>query len=178
MTPEPPLKVAGLRDATPNGFAGPGYEVADEGGAHLERALAYCLDTQGDTGAWQILPDARLFDTSFVAYALRSAPQHLVGSALTRALRWLEHRTAQDHHPLARLLDETPRLILRNAKSIDLLLPSLYGKVFQRKTLLLYTLALHAGASVLSPMSPDDVRAKVRSIYERRNEIVLKQWSR
>lgn len=185
MVSEPHTKGSGLGNEPSANFAGFRHVTSDsssslirEIGLHLDRALSYGFHTQGETGAWQVLPDARLFDTSFVAYALRSAPQRLVDPALSRAIRWLEHRPAQGHEPLARLLDETPRLILRNIKSIDLQLPALYDKVFQRKTLLLYTLALHAGAEVLSPLSADDVRAKVRSIYERRNEIVLKQWSR
>lgn len=145
---------------------------------HLERALAYCFDTQNATGGWEVAPDARLFDTSFVAYALSSAPRQLVGAAFDRAMRWIARFPVQTHDPLAHLLDETPRQVLQGTKTVDLRLPALYGKVFQRKTLLLYTLALHAGIHVLSPLSADDVRAMVRSIYERRGEIVLKQWSR
>ena len=145
---------------------------------HLARALDYCFDTQDDRGAWEAVPDARLFDTCFVAYALSSAPTRLAGSAIQRALRWMDRFPVQDHDPLARLLDETPRLILRKLPPVDLRSPALYSKVFQRKTLLLYTLALHAGIEVLSPLSAEDVRAMVRSIYERRNQIVLKQWSR
>lgn len=146
---------------------------------HLERAVAYCLETQRDQGAWEVLPDARLFDTSFVAYALSSASGHArVRPAMARALRWIDDVAAQNHDPLAYLLDETPRLILHGKPTIDLRSAELYTKVFQRKTLLLYTLAIHAGLEVLSPLSVDDVRAKVRSIYERRKELTLKQWGR
>jgi squalene-hopene/tetraprenyl-beta-curcumene cyclase len=144
----------------------------------LDLALQYCVDTQDERGAWEVDPDARLFDTGFVAYALSSAPDELTAPALRRAQQWLDGFPAQDHDPMARLLDEAPRLILRRTASIDLRSPALYGKVFQRKALLLYTLGVHAGLEVLSPLSVDDVRAKVRSIYERRNEITLKQWSR
>ncbi len=146
--------------------------------AGLRRAMAYSLETQNAEGAWEVLPDARLFDTCFVAYALSAAPASLVGPALHRAFRWLDTATAQNHEPMAYLLDETPRLILYGAPTINLRSSDLYTKVFQRKTLLLYTLAIHAGLKVLSPISVEDVRAKVRSIYERRNELTLKQWGR
>lgn len=185
LMPGSPSKLSGLREASDGLLAHPrepseklSTSVVREIDARLGRALDYCFDTQDDRGAWEVAPDARLFDTSFVAYALSSAPARLTGSALQRAFHWLDRFPVQDHDPLARLLDETPRLILRRTPTVDLRSPALYSKVFQRKTLLLYTLALHAGIEVLSPLSAEDVRAKVRSIYERRNEIVLKQWSR
>jgi len=144
----------------------------------IERSVAYSLEHQTSSGSWEVLPDARLFDTGFVTYALSSAPRELVGSAVDRAKKWLETARAQSHEPLARILEETPRAIVRGQDPIDLRAPELYGKLFQRKTLLLYGLARHAGMEVLSPLSEDDVRAKVRATFDRRNHIVLKQWSR
>lgn len=188
MITEPHVAAIALPDTQLEGRVAPPREstkretLLSQVEPHLERALAYSLATQTEGGAWEVLPDARLFDTSFVAYALSAAlsaaPEVLVGPALDRALQWIDGATAQNHEPLAYLLDETPRLILNQATSIDLRSPDLYTKVFQRKTLLIYTLAIHAGLAVYSPLSVEDVRAKVRSIYEHRRDITLKQWSR
>lgn len=156
-------------------FCVPTFSEIEE---HLDRALQHCFETQGPQGQWEVLPDARLFDTSFVTYALSCADGRSVDAAVRRASKWLATAPVQSHEPLARILDETPRLILGKTPSIDLRDPSLYTRVFQRKTLLLYALALHAGVEVLSPMSVAEVRARVRSIFEARERIVLKQWSR
>lgn len=156
-------------------FRGPELSEIED---HLDRALQHCFETQGPQGQWEVLPDARLFDTGFVTYALSCATGHAVDAAVRRASRWLATAPVQRHEPLAQILDETPRLILSKTASIDLRDESLYTRVFQRKTLLLYALALHAGIKVLSPMTVAQVRAKVRSTFEARERIVLKQWSR
>jgi squalene-hopene/tetraprenyl-beta-curcumene cyclase len=146
--------------------------------AQLRRAARYCLDTQDERGAWEVLPDARLFDTGLLAYALSSVPGDAAAPAVSAARRWLDRSSPQAHDRLALVLDETPRLILSRKGPIDLRAPALYSDVFRRKALLLYALAEHAGLEVLAPLSQEDVRAQVRAIYERRNAITLKQWSR
>lgn len=146
---------------------------------HLERAVRHCLTTQDSRGAWQIEPDPRLFDTALVAYALSRVEVSAVDAAVQRAYAWIEQQTPQDHDPVARLLDETPRrLLLGDPGPIDLRGPTLYSNLYRRKTLLLYTLSLHMGVRVLSPYMPPLLKEQVRRFYERVDVIKMKQWNK
>jgi squalene-hopene/tetraprenyl-beta-curcumene cyclase len=145
----------------------------------LSRALHYCFATQNERGAWEALPDPRLFDTALVAYALSCVPKHAAVAAVGQARAYLQRALPQRHEPLARLLDETPRQVLeRSIQAVDLRHPELFSVVFRRKALLLYALARHARMEVLTPFSPTGVRALVRSAYLERDAVPLKEGSR
>jgi squalene-hopene/tetraprenyl-beta-curcumene cyclase len=146
---------------------------------HLERAVKHCLQTQEARGSWQVEPDPRMFDTSMVAYALSRVELGAAAAAVQDAYTWLESRSPQDHDPVARLLDETPwRLLRGDPGPIDLRGPTLYSNLYRRKTLLLYTLALHRGVRVLSPYMPPQLKELVRRFYERVDTIQMKRWSK
>ncbi len=146
---------------------------------HLEKAVQHCLDTQEGRGSWQVEPDPRMFDTALVAYALSRVEVAEAATSVQNAYTWLEHRTAQDHDPVAKLLDETPwRLLRGDPGPIDLRGPTLYSNLYRRKTLLLYTLALHRGVRVLSPYMPPQLKELVRRFYERFDIIQMKRWSK
>jgi squalene-hopene/tetraprenyl-beta-curcumene cyclase len=146
---------------------------------HLENAVNFCLDTQQPRGCWEIEPDPRMFDTALVAYALSRVEVADAATAVQSAYTWLEHRTPQDHDPVAKLLDETPwRLLRGDPGPIDLRGPTLYSNLYRRKTLLLYTLALHRGVRVLSPYMPPQLKELVKRFYERFDVIQMKRWSK
>lgn len=146
---------------------------------HLERAVKHCLETQEPNGSWQIEPDPRMFDTALVAYALSRVEVAEAATAVQNAYTWLEHRPVQDHDPVAKLLDETPWRLLRGDEGpIDLRGPTLYSNLYRRKTLLLYTLALHRGVRVLSPYMPPQLKELVKRFYERFDVIQMKRWSK
>lgn len=145
----------------------------------LRRALDHTLATQTPEGSWYVQPDARMFDTGLVAYVLSRVPGPEAAAAVDRARAWLARATPQTHARFSRLLDETPWLLLSGSNTpVDLQDPDLYSNVFRRKALFLYALTLHAGKEVLSPFSPERVRAQIRSIYERSDRLRMKQWSR
>lgn len=146
---------------------------------HLLRAVNHCIDTQDERGAWQVLPDARLFDTALVAYVLSRVPRSDSVAAANRAKEWLRHFKPQTHDPLARLLDETPWLILAGMINVvDLRSPSLYSNNFRRKTLLLYALGLNAGLKVLSPYTTAQLRRQIQLFYSAVKSVRMKQWSK
>jgi squalene-hopene/tetraprenyl-beta-curcumene cyclase len=146
---------------------------------HLELAVNHCLMTQDERGAWGVEPDPRLFDTTLVAYALSRVEGDEVATAVQRAVSWIELRSAQDHDPVALLLDDTPRrLLLGDSGPIDLRGPTLYSNIYRRKTLLLYALAIHRGVRVLSPYMPPQLKELVKRFYERVDKIQMKQWSK
>ncbi len=164
----------------------PSFSPVDDGGAHvlrlerhLDRAVRRCLETQDARGAWVAEPDPRLFDTMLVAYVLSRVEVPQAAAAVERAFLWMEENRPQDHDPVARLLDETPRqLLLGDPRPLDLRGPTLYSDIYRRKTLLLYTLALHAGVRVLSPYVPLQLKDQVKRFYERVDRIKTKQWNK
>lgn len=147
--------------------------------ACLERAVRHCMETQDARGAWSVEPDARLFDTALVAYVLSHVEDAEAAAAVERAYPWIVKETVQDHDPVARLLDETPRrLLVGDFSPVDLRGPTLYSDIYRRKTLLLYTIALHARVRVLSPYVPALLKEQVKRFYERMDRIRTKQWSK
>lgn len=145
----------------------------------LERAVQRCIDTQDSRGAWSVEPDPRLFDTSLVAYVLSHVESVEAAAAVERAYAWCQKQQPQDHDPIALLLDATPRRLLAgDYGSVDLRGPTLYSNLYRRKTLLLYTLALHAGVRVLSPYVPSQLKEQVKRFYDRADKIRTKQWSK
>ncbi|MFO0593389.1 MAG: prenyltransferase/squalene oxidase repeat-containing protein [Polyangiaceae bacterium] len=154
------------------------YDVADLE-LHLNRAIRFSIDTQDVRGAWSVDPDPRLFDTALVAYVLSHVESQQASAAVERAFGWIIHQTPQDHDPIALLLDATPRGLLSGQLStVDLRGPTLYSNLYRRKTLLLYTLALHAGVRVLSPYVPSQLKEQVKRFYERSAFIRTKRWSK
>ena len=145
----------------------------------LERAFVYCVETQDRRGAWQILPDPRPFDCGLVAFALAGIPRSAAQAAVDRARVWLQCKSQQKHSAFARLFDETPGLLLSSRQPVvDLRDPALYSEVFSRKTLLLYALAKHCGAEVLTPFPDATIRDWFRDFYQERAQLHLKQWGR
>jgi squalene-hopene/tetraprenyl-beta-curcumene cyclase len=148
-------------------------------GRHLERAVKYCVGKQLPNGSWQIEPDPRMFDTALVAYTLSRVELAEAATRVQDAFTWLEKQKAQDHDPVAKLLDETPwRLLKGDPGPIDLRGPTLYSNLYRRKTLMLYTLALHRGVRVLSPYMPPQLKELVKRFYERFDIIQMKRWSK
>ncbi len=146
---------------------------------HLERAIQRCIETQDARGAWSVEPDPRIFDTALVAYVLSHVESAEAAAAVERAFGWLVRQTPQDHDPIALLLDATPRRLLQgDVAVVDLRGPTLYSNLYRRKTLLLYTLSLHAGARVLSPYVPSLLKEQVKRFYERSAQIRTKRWSK
>lgn len=146
---------------------------------HLEAAVQHCIETQKPNGSWEVEPDPRMFDTALVAYALSRVESAEAATRVQQAYTWLEGRKAQDHDPVAKLLDETPWRLLRGDEGpIDLRGPTLYSNLYRRKTLLLYTLALHRGVRVLSPYMPPQLKELVKRFYERFEVIQMKRWSK
>lgn len=145
----------------------------------IKRAVERCIDTQDARGAWSVEPDPRLFDTSLVAYVLSHVESVDAAAAVERAYEWCQRQTPQDHDPVALLLDATPRRFLAgDFGAVDLRGPTLYNNVYRRKTLLLYTLALHAKVRVLSPYVPASLKEQVKRFYERSDQIRTKKWSK
>jgi squalene-hopene/tetraprenyl-beta-curcumene cyclase len=146
---------------------------------HVERAVRHCLEAQDARGAWQSLPDARLFDTGLVAYALSHAPDTEAIAAVGRARAWMVDAPPQRHDALARCLDEAPRLVLqRSHREIDLRDSNFYSEVFYRKALLIYALALHAGLNVQSPFGEEEIRNQIGQYYSQCERIQIKQWNK
>lgn len=145
----------------------------------LSQALRHCSNTQDARGAWQVEPDARLFDTGLVAFVLSKIDDPRAQAAVRRARAWLEPLSPQNHDFHARLLDETPRqLLLGGTPVVDLRTPTLYSSVYRRKALLLYVLGVLSGAKVLSPYKPSHIKEQVRQFYVRSGSIRMKQWSK
>jgi squalene-hopene/tetraprenyl-beta-curcumene cyclase len=145
----------------------------------LDRAVNRVIETQDERGAWFTDPDPRLFDTALVAYVLSHVEVLEAAAAVERAYPWIERHAAQDHDPVARLLDQTPRrLLVGDFSAVDLRGPTLYSDVYRRKTLLLYTLGLHAGVRVLSPYVPVQLKEQVKRFYERMDKIKTKLWNK
>jgi squalene-hopene/tetraprenyl-beta-curcumene cyclase len=146
---------------------------------HLERAVGYCIDKQLSSGSWQVEPDPRMFDTALVAFALSCVDRPEAATRVRDAFTWLEQQKAQDHDPVARLLDETPwRLVRGDTGPIDLREPTLYSDLYRRRTLMLYTLALHRGVRVLSPYMPPQLKELAKQAYEQLDIVRMKQWSK
>ncbi|MEZ4294978.1 MAG: prenyltransferase/squalene oxidase repeat-containing protein [Polyangiaceae bacterium] len=145
----------------------------------LERAVRYAISMQDERGAWSIEPDPRLFDTAFVAYVLSHVEVAAAAAAVERAYPWIEKHQPQNHDPVALLLDATPRrLLIGDFSPVDLRGPTLYSNLYRRKTLLLYTLGLHAGVRVLSPYVASQLKDQVKRFYERVDQIRTKQWNK
>lgn len=176
-----PESIRGPRDSEAQEIDGALVGAVD---GSLRRALEHTLETQTAEGSWYAHPDPRMFDTGLVAYVLSRVPGPEAAAAVDRARAWLERATPQTHARFSRLLDETPWLLLSGSGSsgasapVDLQDPDLYSNVFRRKALFLYALTIHAGKEVLSPFTPERVRAQIRSIYERSDRLRMKQWSR
>ena len=174
----PPPPVAPSEGANDGSNEGAGDGVADLE-LHLERAIRRCIETQDDRGAWSVEPDPRLFNTALVAYVLSHVESVEAAAGVERAFGWLVRQTPQDHDPIALLLDATPRRLLQgDVAVVDLRGPTLYSNLYRRKTLLLYTLSLHAGARVLSPYVPSQLKEQVKRFYDRAEQIRTKQWSK
>ena len=145
----------------------------------IERAVRHCMETQDARGGWSVEPDPRLFDTALVAYVLSHVEVAEAAAAVERAYPWIVKEPVQDHDPVARLLDETPRrLLVGDFSPVDLRGPTLYSDIYRRKTLLLYTIALHARVRVLSPYVPQLLKDQVKRFYERMDRIRTKQWTK
>ncbi|MBK8257271.1 MAG: hypothetical protein IPK82_31930 [Polyangiaceae bacterium] len=145
----------------------------------LERAVDRAISTQDERGAWSADPDPRLFDTAFVAYVLSHVDVGEASAAVERAYPWIERHSPQNHDPVALLLDATPRrLLIGDFSPIDLRGPTLYSNLYRRKTLLLYTLGLHAGVRVLSPYVAPQLKDQVKRFFDRVDKIRTKQWNK
>jgi squalene-hopene/tetraprenyl-beta-curcumene cyclase len=145
----------------------------------LSRALRHCLDIQDARGAWQVAPDARLFDTGLVAYVLSHVELPRAQEAVRRARAWLDRFEPQTHDMHANLLEVTPlRLLQGSTAPVDLRTPTLYSSVYRRKALLLYVVGLLADVKVLSPYKPSHIKDLVRQFYLRSGSIRMKQWSK
>lgn len=153
-------------------------ELEDHLARSLDRAVHYSLETQDARGAWQIEPDPRLFETGLAAYVLSRVKRSDVQAAVARARAWLKSFAPQTHDVYARLFDETPHRLLDGQGAIDLRDPALYNDLLRRKTLLLYVLGLHAGAEVLSPYTPAQIKDQVRQFYLQSGSITTKRWSK
>lgn len=145
----------------------------------LQRAVEHCLQTQRPDGAWEGMPDPRIFETALVGYALSCSPGSMDREAVERARCWVMLSGPQDHSPVAYLVEETlRRLILGELQVVDLTLPALADPVFSSRTALLYILALHAGVRVVAPFDEAQFRNKVAKTYAESQDTQLKQWSR
>ncbi len=145
----------------------------------LDRAVDHCLALQGSNGAWEVLPDPRIFETALCGYALAHTPGDLDRRAVARARAWVRTATAQDHHPVGFLVEDTIRRILLGSSGVvDLTVSDLLEPVMANRGALLHTLALHAGLEVQAPVSESELRHRVAAEYLRSTTTKLKQWSR
>lgn len=145
----------------------------------LEQAVEHIVSLQRADGSWEVLPDARIFETALCGYALTHTPGRLDRDAVARARAWVMGASPQCHHPAARVIEETLRGILCGAGGVvDLTVPELAGPVLESRRLMVYTLALHAGLEVRAPYSEEDLRERVAGEYERCSQAKLKQWSK
>jgi len=147
--------------------------------ACMARAARHCLDTQDARGAWQVLPDPRIFETALAAYALSNSPDAQATDAVERARAWVRTASPQNHHPLAYAIERALTDILLNTSNrVDLSHPGFEGAVFSSRARLLYALALHAGKEIISTCSNDQLRAIVEREFRQCAQTQLKQWSK
>lgn len=100
-------------------------------------------------------------------------------TAIAKADAWLRHAVPQSHDPVAQRFDLTLlQLFFQRREDIDLRDPKLFSDLLSRKTLLIYALAQHAGVSVMTPFSPEHVRAEVKATFDQLEKVPGKQWSR
>lgn len=147
--------------------------------ACLERAVQHCVSLQRADGSWEVLPDARIFETALCGYALAHTPGDLDQAAVARARAWVAAAHPQAHHPVTLAIEDALGRILRGAGGpVDLTAPELDAPVMESRRLLAYTLALHAGLEVRAPYSEEALRQRIAGEYERASQARLKQWSK
>lgn len=145
----------------------------------LQRAVEHCLRAQRPDGAWEALPDPRIFETALVGYALSCSPGGMDAQAAELARIWVAQAEPQSHSMVAHLVEDTLRkLVLGVPQVLDLTSPELADPVFSSRMALLYTLALHAGVPVKAPFEEAKFRAKVAKSFAESQDAQLKQWSR
>ncbi|MEZ4448981.1 MAG: prenyltransferase/squalene oxidase repeat-containing protein [Nannocystaceae bacterium] len=147
--------------------------------ASLSRAVEHCLGLQGADGSWEVLPDPRVFETALCGVALSQTPGGLDHQAVARARAWVRGAAPQDHHPVARLLEETlRRILLGEGGPVDLRAAEIEAPSSASRLALLHTLALHAGLEVRASASEEQLRRRIAGEYERSSQARLKQWSK
>jgi squalene-hopene/tetraprenyl-beta-curcumene cyclase len=145
----------------------------------LARAVDHCLQLQRGDGSWEVEPDPRIFETALAAYALSHTRGDLDRLAVARARAWVAGAAPQDHHPVARAIEEALRhLVLGTRGVVDLCAPDLAAPVLASRATLLHTLALHGGLEVRAPYGEAELRARVAREYEECSQAKLKQWSK
>jgi squalene-hopene/tetraprenyl-beta-curcumene cyclase len=147
--------------------------------ACLDRAVEHILSLQRTDGSWEMLPDARIFETALCGYALSHTPGDLDARAVAQAREWAAAATPQSHHPVSHLIEVAlRRILLGSGGTIDLTAPELNAPVMASRGTLLYTLALHAGLEVHAPYTEAELRRRVAQEYERSSQASLKLWSK
>ena len=137
------------------------------------------MSLQWPDGSWEVLPDARIFETALCGYALSHTPGNRGRASVARARAWVAAASPQTHHPVALAIEDTLRRILEGAGGlVDLTAPELGAPVMESRRMLAYTLALHAGLEVRAPYSEETLRQRVAGEYERSAQARLKQWSK
>jgi squalene-hopene/tetraprenyl-beta-curcumene cyclase len=157
----------------------PAHPLVERVEACLGLAVEHCVSLQRPDGSWEVAPDGRIFETALAGYALAHTPGGLDRGAVARARAWVEAAAPQEHHPVSFLLEDTLRRIIVGVGGVvDLTAPELDAPVLASRTMLLHTLALHAGLSVRARRSEDELRQIVAREYERSTQARHKQWSK
>lgn len=144
----------------------------------VERAVRQCLESQDEQGAWEILPDPRVFETALGALALAQVDRDHAGLATVRARNWVRDALPQRHHPVAYFIESTLKdLVLNTSDSVDMMNSMFAGDVLSSRARLLYALALHAGKKVLARQNEEEFRVTLGKDLQKAVEEKLKQWT-
>lgn len=181
-------RVSAIRHASPSAegtgealqsSSRPVHPLGERVAACVGLAVEHCISLQRPDGSWEVAPDGRIFETALAGYALAHTPGRLDRRAVARARAWVESAAPQEHHPVSFLLEDTLRRIIVGAGgAVDLTAPELDAPVLASRTMLLHTLALHAGLEVRARRSEDELRELVAREYERCTRAKHKQWSK
>ena len=149
----------------------------------LRAAVHHCINTQDPRGAWEVLPEPRIFETALAAYALSTATTagddlH-ARTAVAKASDWVANAIPQDHDPVARAIETSLKSILLNtADEIDLDDSTFDSEVFASRARLLYALAVHAGKNVPPSYGVEKLSSDVAHMLEQSTRSEQKSWSR
>ncbi len=144
----------------------------------LKKATEYCIDSQAPTGAWEITPDPRIFETALVGYALSKTPG-IDANLVERAKQWITDAVPQTHSPVAYLVENAMKSILLGEEGvIDLTDPVLLTAELKSRLLLLYALSLYAGLPVKATIDEQTLRRLVSSRFAEAEKTNIKQWTK